>query len=214
MIRIKLRQIVMSLFPLSHSQSGKKFPFNLDQINVLGSEYEDEYLRILKRARTKVDQRPIANRYPWQSRLAISNLFKYAEENKLPICMLTGTGGEHHFVHEVLESLKLALEKGCECRILIWQPDNSKTSDELMKLGSQFENLEIRFSGTSELGDQLAHFQVSGVDAYRLEAAHPEIENPSEVNKNEPSFPARIHFSDERGANRLLNFFNSLWSIA
>ncbi len=209
-----LRHFVMALFPHTPSQSCNKYPIDLDPVSVLGSEYPGEYQRILKRARKKSDKRPIANRYPWQSRLAIRNLFEYAAENKHPICMLTGTGGDHHFIPEVIRSLKMALEEGCECRILVWQEDDAKTSQKLLNLRSEFNNLKIRFSGTSELGDELAHFQVSGNDAYRVEAAHSEIKDPDCVSDYEPSFPARIHFSDERGARRLINFFESLWSIA
>ena len=212
MISQILRHIGMNIFPRPTSLSiSKKDLYGLNRLKVLGSEDRDEYQQILDRACDDKDSRMIANRYPWQSRLAIRKLFGYAANKKLPICMLTGTGGEHHFVPPVIKSLEMALKGGCKTRILVWQPDSSKTSQKLLDLESEYENLEIRFSGTSDLGEELTHFQVSGDDAYRQEAAHREIMDPHSVNEYEPSFAARINFNDKAGAARLLKFFDVLW---
>ena len=132
--------------------------------------------------------------FPWQTRCAISELLELAVEQTrhahgkdIAIRLLTGTASQFIYNDTVVRQLENALHVGCEVRVIIWN-DVAHTAESslwLRPLQTRYPNLVVKSSETREHGEEIPHFLIVGVQAYRMEVAHPYIDKYG-PGRNEP----------------------------
>lgn len=180
-------------------------------MKVIGTKEPAEYDRMLRDAREQRQQVQIANRFPWQTRLATRHLLEAAKERIESIRILAGTGGPNFFTEEMISLLRNCADAGCAIRMLVWQPDLNTVASGIKELYTEGK-LRLLPSGTKKFGATIPHFLLVGEDAYRQEAGHEEFDPAKPFTETEPEIPARISFNDPENALRLVGMFESLWN--
>jgi hypothetical protein len=155
----------------------------------------------------------IANRYPWQARIAAHKLLQIAQEGKLPIRVLSGRCHEGFYDKDFAAQLQTCKERGCAIRILVWQISTECISPDLIKL-SETGVIELRVSGTVDFENTVPHFMLVGDSAFRQEAGHPAFNKNTVFSDTEPQVPARIDFNDPTTGKVLSAMFDNLWGGA
>lgn len=182
-------------------------------MRVIGSEDPKRYEEILRDASEQKQEVLIANRFPWQTRMATKSLLDHARNSHEPVSILAGTGGQNFFDDEMARSLRNCADAGCEIRMLVWQPDESTIAPAVKELRGQGK-ITLRLSGTKKFSTTLPHFLLVGEDAYRQEAGHPEFPPDMKFDDTSPDIPARISFNDPMDGLRLKGMFETFWQAA
>jgi len=182
-------------------------------MKVIGTMDREEYDRMLRDAREQKQRVQIANRVPWQTRLATRHLLEAAKERVETIRILAGTGGQNFFTEEMVGLLRNCADAGCSIRMLVWQPDLNTVSDGIKQLYTEGK-LRLLPSGTKKFAATMPHFLLVGEDTYRQEAGHEEFDPAKPFTDDYPEIPARISFNDPDNALRLVGMFESLWNAA
>ena len=179
---------------------------------VLGSEDRGVFNAILGGAAANPKIGVIANRFPWQTRMAMVKLLSLAKQDKLPIRLLTGSCPESFYDDTVIAQIRDCTQAGCPfVRVLVWQENSKGISPSLAALAEANE-IELRVSGTNKFADKIPHFLLVGDRAFRQEAAHPPFNRNVVFTETEPSVPARIDFDDQATAKTLAEMFDAVWS--
>lgn len=180
-------------------------------MDILGSNDPQEFEAILQGARAAVTGAWIANRRPWQVRMAHRELLGYAEDKHLPIRFLCGTGSDQFFTPEVIQKLRdCALNGPCDIRILIWNDDVNRIAKGLVDFARE-ELAELRISRTTALAEQIPHTLLVGKNAYRKESLHEQWPANRVFTEDDPEIPAVICFNGPAEAALLSKRFEALW---
>lgn len=180
---------------------------------VLTSEDRDTFRAILEGCASTPSIGVIANRFPWQSKMALQKLLDVAEREKAPIRMLSGGGLENFYDEQIAERLGKCKAAGCPfIRVLVWQKEASGVSSALLKLGES-DAIELRISGTDEFAERIPHFLLVGEHAFRQEATHARFTSSTKLSDVEPEIPARIDFDDTESGSSLARSFDKIWGI-
>ncbi len=179
---------------------------------VLGSEDRGVFNAILEGASANPQIGVIANRFPWQTKMAMSKLLNLAKRDKLPVRLLTGSCPESFYDESLISQIRDCKQAGCSSiRVLVWQESAKGISPSLAALADTGE-IELRVSGTNKFADKIPHFLLVGDRAFRQEAAHPPFNRNVVFTETEPSVPARIDFDDQATATTLAQMFDAVWS--
>jgi hypothetical protein len=183
----------------------------MNKKQVLTSDDRATYRAILEGVAAIPGLGVIANRFPWQSRMAIEKLLDFALQHKLRVSILSGGGPEGFYDESLAKKLRECKSAGCQpIRILIWQKDTADISPALMGL-SEAGAIDLRISGTDEFADRIPHFVLVGDQAFRQEAAHRRFAKETVFTETDPQIPARIDFHDKETGERLQKTFDRLW---
>jgi len=190
----------------------------------------EKFLRTLAAAsERRVPSRSyIANLYPWHCRESVSALVRFAfmRQNSNPknvsVRILVHTFLDNVFGEETVTDFQNYLIHSGSIKILFAQPPVANYGGTFNELKSVSENLARergRQSGlqvqTTPLIDRpFPQFILVGEAAYRVEATHDPIYDPSEFKARSPELPARLCFNDPRGGRQLMASFDLLWRVA
>jgi hypothetical protein len=178
---------------------------------VLGSEDRGIFKAILEGAAANPSIGVIANRYPWQTRMAMCKLLDVAKQKLLPVRLLTGSCPESFYDEALASQMRECKKAGSPfIRVLVWQENAEGISPSLSSLAAD-GTIELRVSGTNMLADKIAHFLLVGDQAFRQEAAHPPFACDLVFTDTAPTVPARIDFDDKETAKTLSEMFDSIW---
>lgn len=180
-----------------------------------------DFAKLLRRAAEGDLKSSIITAFPWETKLSIRELLKFAREKRLEIRLLTGCATEEIYDSEVREKIQDALDAECRIRVLAWTDRLGKKAQWLEEFRSRQRNpLELKTSGTTEHANSIPHFLLVGTQAYRLESPHIHLEELV-VSDDDPSLPATVCFYPERVGERerdqirsLTASFDLLWSKA
>ncbi len=182
-----------------------------------------DYRHLLESYRDSKSKDPIANRFPWQAKLALRALAQLAQERQEAkqqgdepeeVLIVSSALPELFFGGETGEALQDFHKAGGRIKVLVWndaesvRPIRDPFWQSLAKDSDSF-----RVSGTSKLGDELNHFFVVGRDAFRLEAPHPD-HGDTEITDFAPEVPARICFNDPGRGENIVRYFQTLWDFS
>ncbi len=183
---------------------------------------KEDYKKLLETSCDKKSRDPIANRYPWQTRLATCQLLESAIEKQkakadgeeaVTVRMLISTLPKYVYGGETADLVKKFREDGGTLKLVVWNTDCPDTlSSEPMRSLYGYPSA-CKLSGTSELGESLNHFLLVDNDAYRLEAPH-ESHEGKEFTETSPPVPARICFSDKERGKLLFDLFEQVWELS
>jgi hypothetical protein len=187
-------------------QQGQKKP-------VLTASDKLTYRAILAGVATSPNIATVANRYPWQAKMAVEKLLDFASEKRLSIRIVSGRAPEGFYNDGCCALLEKCKKSGCSIRVLIWQKEPDGISSSLMKLADA-GILSLRISGTDDNASIIPHFLLVGDRAFRQEAGHPPFTNSTTFTDTEPQVPARIDFDDSSTGKVLMEFFDKLWGAA
>lgn len=160
----------------------------------------------------------IPNEYPWNARIAIDELAKFAsslqQRSSLPqyVRIFTGTLSYSVYDDNWQKELLEFMNAGGHTRVLFWNSFNT-VQGSLAKLSPAIRShskFAVRCSGSREIGERLNHFLVVGDQAFRNEAPHPYFEACT-VSDTSPEVPSRICFFNKAEATRLVSFFDKVW---
>ena len=191
---------------------------------------ESEFRKTLRAASRskKPSSSYIANLYPWhcrESMLALSNFafvqVKGTMRNAGPVRILAHTFHDYFFHEDVVGNFVNFLNFAGDLRILLARrPIEGKgkglqilvnRSAEFTK-NSERPGLEIR---TSSIIDRaFPQFIVVADSAYRIEAKHEPIYDPTKFTAKQPELLGRVCFDDVSGAQQLVRSFDLLWQAA
>ncbi len=186
----------------------------------VSEEIAEQYLRILREQRESGGTQVIANRYPWHCKLALTELLNDAielqresdSETPVIVRILTGTCNDHVYGNaDAMEHFETFLHAGGQIRVLVWNHSLDENCS-VAKLRANFPGLKMKKSGTNVRGNELHHFVVVGMKSYRFEEPHLAVE-AHEFDDFFPEIPASICFSDQRGAEQLVRFFDEIWKV-
>ena len=182
---------------------------------VLTSEDRAVFPVLLEGAAADPSLAVIANRFPWQTKMAIDKLLEVAVKRRnAPIRLLTGGGPEGFYDERLAARFRTCKEHGSPfIRVLVWQKSAEGISQALLNLVAD-KTIELRVSGTDQYADEVPHFLLIGDDAYRQEAAHPRFTCSTVFGESEPQIPARIDFGDPEGGQVLKSVFDQVWGPA
>jgi hypothetical protein len=180
---------------------------------VLTSSDKVAFSAILEGAAANPTLCVIANRYPWQARIAAHKLLQIARYGSLPIRVLSGRCHEGFYDKDFAAQLQDCKDNGCVVRILVWQASPECISPDLIKL-SETGVIELRLSGTEDFENEVPHFMLVGDSAFRQEAGHPPFNKNTTFSDDEPQVPARIDFNDPATGKVLSAMFDNLWGAA
>lgn len=181
----------------------------------INNDIKNRFRDILVQHRLAHLEQSIANRFPWQTKLAILELLTHAYEAKAKtIFILTGTATEGFYGAEIAEKLRACMEADTKVYILVWNDRDRAAPGLLNALKTKFpERLYTALAGTRTAGEQISHFLLVDESAYRLEQPHSYFDE-SVFDDVSPETPARICFNDRKGGAVLANMFRSLWNAA
>ena len=177
---------------------------------VLTSGEKIAFRAILEGAAANPNLCVIANRFPWQARLATEKLLELAQAQKLPIRILSGRCHEGFYTTDFANRLQACKNNGCNIRVLVWQNSANCISPALVKL-AEAGTIELRVSGTDQFESTVPHFFLVGENAFRQEAGHPPFTETTVFTDTEPQVPARIDFNDPQTGKVLSTLFEQLW---
>jgi len=181
---------------------------------VLTSADRLEFQTFLEGAAANPDLCVIANRFPWQARMASEKLLTVAKEKKAPIRILTGAGRDCFYTPEYTAKLAECKKAGSPyIKILVWQPTANGISPSLLKLTTD-GTVDLRITGTLKFSDKIPHFLLVDNYAFRQEASHTPFTKDTVFTDMEPQVPARIDFKDVETGKSLAALFDSLWGTA
>lgn len=181
---------------------------------VLSSEDPGTFRAILEGAAGNPSLGVVANRFPWQSKMAFEKLLTIAKKKKANIRMLTGGGAEGFYDEQFGQRFRDCKKAGCaSIRVLVWQKTEKGISPSLMAL-AQDGVIDLRISGTDEYADRVPHFLLVGEDAFRQEAAHSRFTSQTVFTETDPQIPARIDFGDAETGKTLASNFDEIWGAA
>lgn len=132
-------------------------------MKVIGTMDPQEYDRMLRDAKEQRQAVQIANRFPWQTRLATRHLLEAAKERVEPIRILAGTGGANFFNEAMVNLLRDCADAGCGIRMLVWQQDLNTVADGIKQLSTEGK-LRLLASGTKKFAVTIPHFLLVGED--------------------------------------------------
>lgn len=186
------------------------------------------YHQLLKSARNSNSSRPVPTLYPWHCKLAFIELLDLAikkqQKNKaiqtqnkartvnpVEIRLFTGTLTEHIYDVELQHQLYNFIKLGGKLLVIVWNESNSIILAN--SFAQQFlndENVQIRFSQTTEGQNELNHFFLVDDFAFRLEDIHPYY--PRDVFTDfHPMISAKVNFNDKKQGLVLKRLFDSVW---
>lgn len=176
------------------------------------NDVREEFRMILARSRLERGCGVISNRFPWQSRMAVLELLKHAQECNEEVRILSGTGTARFYSAQVVEQMEACLKKGIPIRMVVWdeRPPEGLAVEALR--ARHPENFDIVYTGTRVAGDKIGHFLLVGKTAYRLEAVHGYL-GESEFTDISPETKAKICFNDPVTGETLDGTFNLVWKI-
>lgn len=188
---------------------------SISPMKVFGSHLKDKFEQIIQNAERYEQEILIANRFPWQSRIAIVQLLSFANRKVEPVRVITGSCPAT-FYKKLLPNFETCLESGCSIKLLVWKEKKEEVLSLFSSLCERYPaQLALRFSGTTEHSSIIPHFMVVGESAYRQEAAgHEDFDDCDDDFENAPEVPARISFNDPKGAVQLIGLFEALWDFA
>jgi hypothetical protein len=197
------------------SQFAAPLAYHYGSITVTAQDRE-EYRRRLRNARENGKSEPLPNLRPWQCKMAVEELVMLAKtlqadarKTGTSVCIriLTGVCPGHVYGNA---DFRTFLSDGGEIKILVWN-ENSSVSNPLKILSDIYpKQVHFVYARQPIQSAPINHFLVVGKNAYRLEAIH---EKSTIFTDMEPTIPARINFNDPEGAARLVDGFDSLWSL-
>jgi hypothetical protein len=129
--------------------------------------------------------------------------------------ILTASFPSYVFAHGgARKTFEAFLHAGGRVRIMCWARTIDYSQNSLSTLRLEFpDQFELRISGTDKYADELSHFLVVEDFAYRLEQPHPPAK-ASDFRDFSPEVPAKICFNDKDTGERLVTFFDDLWTVA
>ncbi len=180
----------------------------------------DDYQQLIVKFRKDEYSDPIHIRFPWQTKIAISELLYLAidlakKQKYSDVRLLTSSFPWEIYGPPVADLIVEFLKSGGRFRLLVWNDGilrSQKLVETLQQAARGTDNFQIRYSNTIENGEQLSHMLVIGKTAYRLEAPHKSIDE-SAISEFAPIVPARVCFNDKSGAAELGGFFDDLWNL-
>lgn len=180
---------------------------------VLTSGDKVTFRAILEGAAANPNLCVIANRFPWQAKLAAEKLLQIAQQEKLPIRVLSGRCHEGFYNTDFASRLQACKDSGASpIRILVWQKSTECISPALLKLADEGV-IELRVSGTEQFESTVPHFLLVGEHAFRQEAGHLPFTDRTVFTDAEPQVPARIDFNDPATGKILSALFEKLWGV-
>jgi hypothetical protein len=181
---------------------------------VLRSEDRGSFRAILEGAAADPNLGVVANRFPWQSKMAFEMLLSVAKRKKAHIRMLSGGGVEGFYDGQFAQRFRDCKDAGCpSIKLLVWQKNTKGISPALVQLAEE-GIIELRISGTDAFEDQVPHFLLIGEDAFRQEATHARFTPQTVFTDESPQIPARIDFGDAVTGKVLADTFDQIWSAA
>lgn len=178
------------------------------------AQQREEYKKVMRAAREGKKDKELSNRFPWQVKESLKELFIHALATGETIRMLCGTAIESFFGEEQVDLLRQCADQpnSCKIKLLLWNETSSMVAPGLMELVNAGK-IEMRISGTTEFGGDVPHFQVVGDRAFRQEANHEEIAPELIASDWYPEVPARINFNKPEVGKPLVKFFDDLYDV-
>jgi len=178
---------------------------------ILGSEDKSTFRALLEAAAANPMVGVIANRFPWQTKMATEKLLDVAKAKRFGIRLLTGSCPEGFYDPSLAEKLRDCKKDGAPyVRVLVWQEKAEGISKPLLHLASEGV-IDLHISGTDKFADQIPHFLLVGEGAFRQEAAHQKFGRDVTFTELTPTIPARIDFDDPETGKSLATLFDSIW---
>lgn len=182
-------------------------------------QIRDDYRRLLREFKDNRSSAPIANRYPWQSKMAMAELLSFAASLRaVDVRLITGTGEDYIYRGEVAGQFRAAAEVGCAIKILICLKPLAGSASVLKNLARDLpDNVELKTLPQGPSWEDLPHFLSVDEQAYRLETPHRPFKD-REFSDISPETVAQIRFKEDPSETRivpLLNrVFDNAWSRA
>jgi hypothetical protein len=177
----------------------------------VSDEAKEQYRKMLSEYRLQRLQDPIANCYPWQTRLATLELLEMAKRDSSEVRILTGTATEDFYCNEVTNRLEECLVEDCVVKVMVWNESERLAGRTLRNLHDRHPGLfQLEYAGTRNRGAEIPHFLLVDESAYRVEHPHEYFENVK-MSDTSPETKARICFNDVASGKVLKHFFDQLW---
>lgn len=143
------------------------------------------------------------NRFPWQSRIVVQELFNCADNNTRVIKIFLGDVKTEFYKSMLFENIKALSEKGINFDIVLAEPPLGQYVDIWRNLIISCNN-KVRVRYKKKYDEKSCHIILVG-DNYRFELAHPRFEG--EVTDSYPERPAQFGFHEKSTATEIANYW-------